>query len=72
MKDLNQKLKDAAELHEKEKEMILADIARKESIYTQLDQEKKLMQIQIDQLEQSNNQYQILNQQVEERADRLE
>ena len=52
--------------------MILAETARKDSIYAQLAQEKHLMQIEIDQLQQSNSQYQILSQEVSERADRLE
>ena len=51
IKDLNDKLKDQKDLFTSEKEMILADIASKDATKNQMEQERQLMQIQIDQQE---------------------
>ena len=51
IKDLNEKIKDQKDLFTSEKEMILAEIASKDAIKSQMDQERQLMQIQIDQKE---------------------
>ena len=52
VKDLQQKLKNQQELFDSEKQMILADIAAKDAVQSQMEQERSLMQIQIDQHEQ--------------------
>lgn len=72
VKDLKQKLKDSQELFAKEKEVMVAEMERKDAIFSQLENEKHLMQIQIDQLEESNEHNKILYQECSERADRLE
>lgn len=52
--------------------MILADVASKDAIKAQMDQERQLMQIQLDQQEEQIKQYQTLCDEVNQRADNLQ